>query len=326
MVNAVNKVFAIIVTYNANLKAIETLLEAVTPQVNKVFVVDNTEKNSDDLHKKVISFSKATFIPVGQNKGIAYAQNIGIEKAILKGAEYVILLDQDSAPYPDMVAQLLNQLEISKNNYPKIGAIGPVCIDPRNSTNLSFIASKFGFPYRFNPLTSNSALNVVRLGFLISSGSLISVDCIKDVGGKRSNYFIDHVDTEWCLRARASGYTLLGSTDSFMSHSIGDETRKLGLFFSRNIPYHSPLRDYYMFRNTFLVLRDVKSFFNWKIALIFRLIQFMAYFLIFVPDRMLRLKFMLKGIVHGLMFRSGKLDPVTLKCIKIENTVIDPIP
>ncbi|MFX8766500.1 glycosyltransferase family 2 protein, partial [Acinetobacter baumannii] len=41
---------------------------------------------------------------------------------------------------------------------------------------------------------------------LISSGSLISVEALKAVGLMRDYYFIDYVDTEWCLRAEYLGY------------------------------------------------------------------------------------------------------------------------
>ena len=70
---------------------------------------------------------------------------------------------------------------------------------------------------------------------LISSGSLISVETLKVVGLMRDYYFIDYVDTEWCLRAEYLGYKNFVSAQAVMRHTIGDNVLNLKFLMFRFI-------------------------------------------------------------------------------------------
>jgi rhamnosyltransferase len=145
-----------------------------------------------------------------------------------------------------------------------------------------------------------------------------------ELGGMRSGYFIDHVDTEWCMRARSIGYQLIGVPNALMEHSLGDEVKRIWFLYLRNVSYHAPFRDYYMFRNTLLLLRDTRIGFAWQIVLLFRLFQFAGYFLIFASKRLSRLRCMLYGLSHGAMGISGRFDMKTGRCTTIARTKFDP--
>lgn len=318
-------IVAVVVTYNPNLDALQELLNATKDQVGSIIVVDNSSDNFLGIAELLGRFPSTCLLKQQENFGIAHAQNIGIEKAITRGADYILLLDQDSVPQSGMVEKLLSKCSELKKNGQKIAAAGPICLDPRSGIKSYFMTTRFGIPYRYDPSKYFGRENdLITAAFLISSGTLLDVGSLKDIGGKRSDYFIDHVDTEWCLRARSKGYLLLGVHDARMWHSIGDEVKKFWLFYNRNVPYHSPLRDYYMFRNTILVNRDIKAYPIWRLLLIYRLIQFMVYFLIFAPQRILRVRCMLMGIYHGLKSEGGRLDLISGACLKIPRTSIEP--
>ena len=140
----------------------------------------------------------------------------------------------------------------------------------------------------------------------------------------RSNYFIDHVDTEWCFRAKSLGYVLIGVNNAYMKHTLGDMVKNIWFFGWRRVAYHSPLRDYYMFRNTLLMNHDVRLTILWRIHLLWRLVKFAFYFLTFTPNRLERLKNMSLGIFHGMSGISGKLNVETKKCIEVHKTSLDP--
>ena len=205
-----------------------------------------------------------------------------------------------------------------------IAAVGPIYMDTRTQLLSHFKVSRFSVPYRYSPETTNPSQKAVIVTFLISSGALIPMKALLDFCGMRSNYFIDHVDTEWCFRARSRGYKLLGVPDAVMQHSLGDKVKRIWLFHMRNVAYHSPLRDYYMFRNTLLMIRDVEIPFIQRILLLVRLVQFKLYFLVFAQERKLRAYSMALGIWHGLRNISGRLDLTTGKCTLIPKTRFDP--
>jgi rhamnosyltransferase len=320
MINSA-KIIAVVVTYYPSLDALKILLEATFPQVSEIVVIDNTPQPDNSLLGELSQMKNLNFISLNENMGIAYAQNIGIEYAIKRSADCVLLLDQDSVPFADMVSKLLAKFQ---NGSEKIAAVAPVTIDSRTKIKSYFMVSKFGFPFRYKPTKIPDAALLVNTGFVISSGSLISLRAILDLGGKRSGYFIDHVDTEWCLRARNFGYKLVGVHDAFLNHSLGDEVKLFWLFYTRYIPYHTPLRDYYMFRNTISCLRDIKGMVIWKFLLVSRLFQFCIYFLVFAPERLNRAHLILLGLYHGLIKKDGRFDVLSKKCTPIPKTTLDP--
>lgn len=299
---------AIIVLYNPDEPTLLRLLRSLENQVQTIVIVDNsphitfTLKMWDQIHS-----ANLKYIPLEKNMGIGYAQNIGIKWAITQKTDYVLLMDQDSIPCQDMVANLVEVFSKNHERVPNIIAAGPAYTDPRSLAKSSFLTSRFGFPTRQLPDTQLKGSNIISAHFLISSGSLICVPKLLQVGGMRSGYFIDHVDTEWCLRARNKGFSLVGQPLAQMEHCLGDKTKKLWFFGWRTISYHSPIRDYYMFRNTILTLRNTEIPLPWSIFLLFRLVQFSVYFLLLAPHKKIRAKMMLLGIWHGLKNVDGEL-------------------
>ena len=318
------KVVAIVVTYNPHLDDLVAVLESTSPQVDELVVVDNTPAPNPKLLDCASGLNNLHLVTLGDNLGIAYAHNVGIEWADDRGADYVLLLDQDSKPLPGMVELLLLDIESENIQKLKVAAVGPAFDDPRTGFRSYFMVSRFGFPLRYKPEKKYDPKKLISVSFLISSGTLIPMRALLELGGKRSNYFIDHVDTEWCLRARAGGYRIIGEHRALMWHSLGDEVKRIWFFYMRSVAYHSPLRDYYMFRNTLLMLNDVQVSIIWRLFLLSRLVQFALYFLTIVKGRRRRLRLMLLGLYHGLRQISGRLDPETGICTAIPRTKFDP--
>ncbi len=318
------KTIAVVVTYHPNLSELRTLLIETSPQVDSILIVDNSALQNQLHLDSFNDFKNVNLITLGDNMGIAYAQNIGLEYCIKNGAKFALLLDQDSVPLPDMVAKLKARFVELDGKSTNIAAVAPVTLDARTKIKSYFLVGRFGLPYRYKPSKYSNPKSVINAGFVISSGSLVSLSAVSQIGGKRSNYFIDHVDTEWCYRARMNGYSLIGAHDALLKHSLGDEVKWVWLFYIRYIPYHSPLRDYYMFRNTIFCIKDTKQLIVWRMLLVFRLFQFVLYFLIFAPDKIARAKMMIRGLIHGLKGIDGKLDSSSGICHKIPMTALDP--
>ncbi|MGA2539021.1 MAG: glycosyltransferase, partial [Terracidiphilus sp.] len=102
------RVAAIVVLYHPDLVLLERLLKSAAQQVDHILVVDNTPNPTSDLSRFLKHFgAQATYEPLGDNMGIATAQNVGISK-LQGGFSHVLLLDQDSDPHPDMVKELMD--------------------------------------------------------------------------------------------------------------------------------------------------------------------------------------------------------------------------
>jgi rhamnosyltransferase len=318
------RVHAVIVTFEPDLRDLAALLHSLAPQVHAIEVVDNgsTRDPSEVLGTVANTSIELTRLP--SNFGIAYAQNIGMLRALHGGADFVLLSDQDSQAEPDAVRLLLEayrNAEAEPGSAP-VAAVGPATVDQRTGA-LSFFWRTGEVPWRWRP--GPSCADVASVEFLIASGTLIPAHVLRALGGMRSEYFIDHVDTEWSFRARHAGFRLLGSAAARLQHRLGDKVHKIWLGRVRHVAHHSPLRDYYMFRNTLLLLRHRWIPAYWRRHLMGRLLQFAAFFLIFGDQRLHRARLMLRALRDGWACRSGKLQSDgTL--LSLPRTALDPNP
>jgi rhamnosyltransferase len=314
------KVAAIIVTYKATLLEVRALIKVITNQVKHIILVDNRSP----LLKNLKSHARLHVIRLKKNYGLAYAQNIGIERAIKLKVDHVLFLDQDSVPRPDMVSRLLYHFTNATRLNLHPAAIGPVTIDRRIGIKSSFVVKRLGLPTRSSKMPKNE-FNITQVHFLISSGSLISLKVLETIGGLRSDYFIDHVDTEWCLRAKGLGFSLLGAFDALMQHTLGDTIKQIWLLRWRSVSWHQPYRDYYVYRNSLLAIRDTNPSFIWQCFLISRLVKFFIYFMLAYPNRLKRLRYIYLGLRDGLFNRRGRIDEKTFKLHAIPKTSVDPL-
>ena len=141
--------------------------------------------------------------------------------------------------------------------------------------------------------------------YVISSGSLIPMDVIDDVGLMCEELFIDFVDTEWCLRARRKGYEIVAINKVRIDHYLGDYMVQ---FMGRSIPIHSPLRMYYYFRNGIYLYQLGEIDWCWRLVDAMRNLQLFLFYMLFVKNRSTYFKYSIKGYYHGLIKRMGKLE------------------
>jgi rhamnosyltransferase len=297
-------IYAITISYNPILKNLQTQIEKLLPQVDKIILVDNGSTNQTSL-KSLFSKNKIFLILLPDNFGIAEAQNIGIKTATEDNVDHIIFFDQDSIPEDNLVTKLL---EISTNyeiidNKPNM--VGPVSQDIRTGRNSYFLVKKsLGF---INQFCNDNHSRAIECNFLISSGSLISSKIFEKIGNFRSDFFIDHVDTEFCTRMENAGFKMYGTCSTKIYHNLGDRIQKIWFGRWREISIHSPLRNYYMSRNTIYMTLYLPINLLWKIRIMRRLISYLIYSLFFTSPRRFRLKLFLLGAKHGFFKKLGKL-------------------
>lgn len=260
------RILAIVVTYLPEPDTLGALLSALNAQVSGVLVVDNTPQANASVEVLVagLPFSGVRLIRLNDNLGIARALNVGIQEAIRVDADFILLSDQDSLPAPDMVAGLKQSLDVLERDGHRVGAIGPTYTDRHTGITFPFQATIPG-KFFYGHATPSAENPIVPVLTLITSGVLIPVPVLRNVGLMREDLFIDYVDTEWCHRANSAGYELFGTLHARMFHRLGDRSLRVWCLGWRNENAYSPLRMYYRTRN-FLVLcrmRHVPT--NWKI-------------------------------------------------------------
>jgi len=297
------RVVAVTVTYNPGVSVLAQV-SALASQIYRVLIVDNGSGGAGETLLRSWRGENVELMFLGQNFGIGIAHNAGIRRAREIGATHVLLLDQDSTPHQDMVKELLAAEAKLLARGKKVGALGPVFHDSRLAKSWPFYRmSRFGI--QPHPCAGQ---DVIACDFLISSGTLARLSAIDEIGLINEGYFLEHVDTEWSLRARHRGYALFGVCAARMDHTLGDDTVNVPLS-DRRVQLYQPYRHYYLFRNAALLWREEYAALPWKLNEIRRLLARLVFFPLFVAPRIQRLRFMLLGLWHGILGRTGPLRP-----------------
>jgi len=300
-------VCAIVVTYNPDRTVLEAVLDAVARQVSAIVVVDNgSESATTHWLGETARQWIAHLILLAENLGLGVAHNRGIEWARRGGYTHVLILDQDSVPMPDMVEVLLGASRRLCSEGNRVSAVGPRYLDPVSGWSSFFVRfGKVALHHVF--CDREGAKEVIAADFLISSGMLVSMEAVDEIGGMDEALFIDHVDTEWFLRARGKGFSAFGVCGAVMTHRLGDEKVRVWLGRWRSVAIRSPLRHYYAVRNSILLYRRPYSPGIWILNDTLRIIQLFCFHSLFGTSRLEHAGMMLKGVWHGILGRSGRL-------------------
>ncbi|HDH1530279.1 MULTISPECIES: glycosyltransferase family 2 protein [Klebsiella pneumoniae complex] len=262
-----NRTSAVIVTYNPDLEHLDYFVRKISPLVNDVIIVDNT----DDGRLAINGLNNLHLIMNGLNKGIAFAQNQGVIKSIELKSEFVFLFDQDS----DVDLDFFERMEKTylDNNDLKISCIGA-------------------------NYDSDIYDGIDKENFIIASGSMYSTSIFTLVGLFDSSYFIDLVDVEWCYRAKKYGYESYVNRSIKMYHNIGDNNYPK--LFGKIVRIGSPIRQYYLVRNWIFSLSSSSFRFNDKIKIFILMLYKIPLFCLCHPRRK-RMLNILKGIFDGCL-------------------------
>lgn len=291
------------VTYHPDVQKLRALLQAVRKQLLTIVIVDNTPLIDADKPSHVALLAQqyqVDLIELGGNLGIAVAQNRGVDFLITRsGLKYILFLDHDSLPGTGMVQALLSGFCEQHVAGTRVGAVGPQISLPKLQSAVPFIRLTYIWARR---IYCTFPAEYIASDHLISSGTLISKQVLKDVGRFREDLFIDYVDVEWYLRAQQKGYTLWGICAAHMDHNLGDDSITVGSF---QIFSHSPLRHYYLVRNAIALYASPQLPLRWKCSDAPRLLCKSIFYIIFGRSRLAHIRMMAKGLYDGLLGRMG---------------------
>jgi rhamnosyltransferase len=298
------KVAAVVVLYRPNSALLARLIESISPQVEKIFAIDNTPGKDTERPAALGACGTRIFYEAdGANKGLAGAQNIGIERALDEAFSHVLLLDQDSALPPGAVEGLLDAEESLLAAGRRVAAVGPIFIDEKSGErSRSVHRSWFRVRWFSIPVSQTQP---VEADFLIASGSLIRASVLAQVGLMRKELFIDWVDAEWAYRASSAGYRHYIVPAIVMKHSVGDAT---GSLFGKRVNLHSPIRNYYIVRNAVYLLRDRRMSLRWRMTMLLYVPKYILVHSWLAKNRSESSRQMLRAVWEGLR---GRMRPLT---------------
>ena len=257
----ISKVAIVIVNYNGwrdTIECLESLRECSYPAFS-IYIVDNA--SGDESVQKLIELRitnhELQIIQNGVNSGFAGGNNVGIKKALEDGAEYVLLLNNDTIVPPDFLTKLA---EVAESDA-LIGVVGPKIYFADTTTNNQ--RQTTNNPPLNSPLVKGGYGGVERIWFgggklnwLRTRGTHIDLDkvdnpyelsaksykledadyitgccllikreVIDKIGLMPEDYFLYYEDVDWCLKAKHAGYRVVYVPAAHIWHKVSRSTR-----------------------------------------------------------------------------------------------------
>jgi rhamnosyltransferase len=290
-------VWAAIICYRASADAIRPLVQELLEQVDRVLIVDNGGSDSG-LHQ--LDGPTLQYLAMPGNLGTAGAMNQVWNKARAEGIDFVVCFDQDSRIPPGFVDALTREFCRLEASGRRPGAIGPVWQDTRTERSLRPIAPAAWRRRRPDP----DAVEALEVDHLITSGCLVHRRTYEMTGPFDEGLFLDYVDIEWSLRARARGFHFFVTRKARMAHRIGDSVISI---LGRSLWVHQPQRQYLLVRNHLLLWRRPFIPLSWKARDSLQVLMKISLLLLLRAPRLERLRWVGRALSDGLRGRSGPI-------------------
>ncbi len=221
----------IIVNYNGK-KYVEHCVRAVVNACYlnlEIIVVDNgsTDGSVQNLKSSYGKDNRLKIIQIGENRGLGYARNKGIEMA--KG-KYIAFLDNDTEPEPTWLNPLVETLESN----PSIGACQSKLLLMKERNRLDYAGdyiSNLGFLIqRVDGGEEDRGQADARDEIFSAKGAavIIRADVLEKIGGFDEDYFIYVEETDVCWRIWLKGYKIVFVPESRVYHEFGTSSIILG--------------------------------------------------------------------------------------------------
>lgn len=193
----------------------------------ETIVIDN---NSQDDTVQFIekNYPEIILLKEDKNHGFGKANNIGINIAIEKNADYVFLLNQDAWIEKDTIKNLLSVITKNEN----IGIASPIhlngsgkALDKLFSTYIAPKLSNDPCLFMSDAYTHKLAKHY-EVDFVNAAAWMLSKECIKKVGFFDSLFYHYGEDVNYCQRLKFHDFKLTIVPGSNIYHDRGDRVIK----------------------------------------------------------------------------------------------------
>ena len=218
-------------------------LEQGTYKNHKIIVLDN-DSSDGSVEALRSSFPAVRIIKLQQNLGYAGNNNVGIQVALTQGAEWVLVLNEDTILAPDCLSQLIR----TGQSDPRIGIVGPMVYHHNESNVIQSAGGKLGRDWQAWHLCQNEQDHgqfslTHEVDWISGCAILVRREVIEQVGTLDKRFFYYWEETEWCIRARKSGWRIMHVPQAKLWHKGVQRDYQ-----------PSPSVTYYATRNHFLML------------------------------------------------------------------------
>ncbi len=201
-------------------ECLRSLEQATYPNFHTLVVDNGSDGDDADVIEKTFgSFSSVIRNP--SNVGYARGNNVGIERALDDGAEYILVLNNDTVVAPDFLEALVER----GGGMPEAGILGPKTYYMEPPDVLWSTGGKINW-YLYHGLRGirqrdrGQYDSVFDCDFLPGSCLLIKRAVTEAIGHLPTEYFLQGEDVDYCTAARRAGFRCVYVPQSKIWHKV----------------------------------------------------------------------------------------------------------
>lgn len=309
-------IWVIILNWNGWQDTIACLqsLSAVTSPPIRLLVVDNG--SDDESVEKLREFQKRSDTPAfelletGENKGFAGGMNAGMRHARKQGAEWLLLLNNDTVVDRDFLTYLLAAAERNE----RIGMANPLILHmegKEKTDRILFFGGKIEwlraravhwyYGKAIHEVEAVKRAEVFDTDYATGGCVLVRREVIDEIGLMPEEYFLYYEDTEWSLRSKRAGFRCVVVPKARIWHRGAASAKE-----------HSPSYIRYHVRNGLLFVRRNGTILQktavFSISALRALWQGVKLLRAATPQKRMWAKATLKGIFDAWTLRDGQIS------------------
>lgn len=204
------RVFVIILNWNGREvlgPCLDSLMRVTDPPL-EITVVDNgSTDSSQEIVRK--DFPGVELIENGENLLFAAGNNVGIEEVLKKGAEFILLLNNDTEVDPSFAAEMLAAFDD-----PAVGIAGPKIFYYDDPERIWYGGGGFNrltgvpFHYGLRRMDGRCADKPGTTGWVTGCALMARREVFEQAGTLDPSYRIYCEDVDLCLRAAREGWSM----------------------------------------------------------------------------------------------------------------------
>jgi hypothetical protein len=204
----------------------------------RVIVVDNGSADNSVAAIRT-AFPEVELIETGRNLGFAGGNNVGIRRALERGADYVLLLNNDTEVDPG----ILDAFVAAAERFPDAGVFSGKIYFHTEPNRIWYAGAQWNpKTVRFDQVGEGllddgiSYSTACETGYACGCAFFMSAGQLREVGLLDEDFFLYFEETDWCFRAKEKGHPSVFVPDAKLWHkvsvSFGGEGSPLALYFT----------------------------------------------------------------------------------------------
>jgi len=186
---------------------------------NQMTIVLDNNSTDGSVESIRLAFPQVKIVELTQNLGYAGNNNLGIREALSMGADWIFVLNEDTLLAPDCTEKLVSAAVID----PRTGVAGPMVYHHEEPAVIQSAGVMLDNKWRSFHIGQNEVDHgqfsiPQQVNCVSGCAMLVRRELVEQVGMLDERFYYYWEETEWCIRAKKSGWNILHVPEAKMWH------------------------------------------------------------------------------------------------------------